>query len=154
MVGAIDFYFYGHVREGEIYLVVLVIDLEGNGHRDVGLGQLHYAFGALEEEGRLLGLRQTQVVTRYVSATFEGEERGQGEGGLAGEPLETRIGTEVAPTGIGVVVSACAAAGGFVARGGGDEVVGSHLDGEVFDIEEILSGPRMEGIDCESDFRI
>ena len=154
MVGAIDFYFYGHVREGEIYLVVLVIDLEGNGHRDVGLGQLHYTFGALEEEGRLLSLRQAQVVARYVSATFEGEERGQGEGGLTGDTCETRVGTQVAPTGIGVVVSACAAAGGFVARGGGDEVVGGHPDGEVFYIEEVLSGPRVEGIYCKPDFRV
>lgn len=154
MVGAVGFYFYGHVRVGVIQLVVLVIDLEGDGHRDVGLGQLHHTFRTLEEEGRLLGLRQTKVVARYVSAAFEGEERRQEVGGLAGDTCETRVGTQVAPTGIGVGGCTCAVAGGFVACGGGDEIVGGHLDGKVFYIEEVLSGPRVEGIDCKPDFRV
>lgn len=154
MVRPVQFVFYGHIAEGLVELVVLVIDIERDGEPHARLRELHDALLTLEEEGGALRLAVAEVIARDVAPTVEAEERGQAGGGRRGDSRESAVGAPVAPSAEGVGIRARAGAGGGVARGGSDEVVRRHLDAEVFDIEKIGSDPRAEGIDCESDFRV
>lgn len=154
MVRPVQFVFYGHIAEGLVELIVLVIDIERDGEPHARLRELHDALLTLEEEGGALRLAVAEVIARDVAPTVEAEERGQAGGGGCGDSCKSAVCTPVAPSAEGVGIRARAGAGGGVARGGSDEVVRRHLDAEVFDIEKIGSDPRAEGIDCESDFRV
>lgn len=154
MVRPVQFVLYGHIAEGLVELVVLVIDIERDGEPHARLRELHDALLTLEEEGGALRLAVAEVIARDVAPTVEAEERGQAGGGRRGDSRESAVGAPVAPSAEGVGIRARAGAGGVVALGGSDEVVRRHLDGKIFDIEKIGRHPRAEGIDCESDFRV
>lgn len=154
MVRPVQFVLYGHIAEGLVELVVLVIDIERDGEPHARLRELHDALLTLEEEGGALRLAVAEVVARNVAPTVELEERGQAGGRRFRESRKSAVGAPVAPSAVRVGVRARARRGSGVTLGGGDEVVRRHLDGKIFDIEKIGRHPRTEGIDSESDFRV
>ena len=91
MVRPVQFVLYGHIAEGLVELVVLVIDIERDGEPHARLRELHDAVVTLEEEGGALRLAVAEVVARNVAPTVELEECGQVGGGGCGESRKSAV---------------------------------------------------------------
>lgn len=91
MVRPVQFVLYGHIAEGLVELIVLVIDIERDGEPHARLRELHDALLTLEEEGGALRLAVAEVIARNVAPTVEAEERGQAGGGRRGDSRESAV---------------------------------------------------------------
>lgn len=91
MVRPVQFVFYGHIAEGLVELVVLVIDIERDGEPHARLRELHDALLTLEEEGGALRLAVAEVIARDVAPTVEAEEEGEAGGGGCGESCKSVV---------------------------------------------------------------